>query len=49
MVAPAEVAVHSPSTVTEEAAPHPLAHILEREKKRVGFDYNSEPDPKKLI
>jgi hypothetical protein len=28
---------------------HPLAHILEREKRPVGFDYNSEPDPKKLI
>ena len=49
MVAPAEVTVQSQPTVTEEAAPHPLAHILEREKKRVGFDYNSEPDPKKLI
>ncbi|MFL6451387.1 MAG: hypothetical protein ACJ746_27475 [Bryobacteraceae bacterium] len=49
MVAPAEVTVRSQSTLIEEAAPHPLAHILEREKKRVGFDYNSEPDPKKLI
>ncbi|HEX4167499.1 MAG TPA: hypothetical protein VHZ55_18695 [Bryobacteraceae bacterium] len=27
----------------------PLAHILEREKKRSGFSYNAEPDPKKLI
>lgn len=27
----------------------PLAHILEREKRRGGFDYNAEPDPKKLI
>jgi hypothetical protein len=27
----------------------PLAHILEREKKRGGFSYNAEPDPKKLI
>ena len=49
MMAPAEVTVQSQSTLIEEAAPHPLAHILEREKKRVGFDYNSEPDHKKLI
>jgi hypothetical protein len=49
MVAPAEVTVQLQSTLIGEAAPHPLAHILEREKKRVGFDYNSEPDPKKLI
>jgi hypothetical protein len=27
----------------------PLAHILEREKKRGVFSYNAEPDPKKLI
>ena len=27
----------------------PLAHILEREKRRDGFSYNPEPDPKKLI
>lgn len=27
----------------------PLAHILEREKRRTGFTYNAEPDPKKLI
>ena len=27
----------------------PLAHILEREKRRPGFSYNAEPDPKKLI
>jgi hypothetical protein len=46
---PAEVAVHSHPAVAEETTPHPLAHILEREKKRVGFDYNAEPDPKKLI
>jgi len=48
MVAPGEVTVQSQPTLTEETT-HPLAHILEREKKRVGFDYNSEPDPKKLI
>lgn len=46
---PAEVAVHSHPTLAEETTPHPLAHIVEREKKRVGFDYNAEPDPKKLI
>lgn len=33
----------------ESATAHPLAHILEREKRAVGFDYNAEPDPKKLI
>jgi hypothetical protein len=27
----------------------PLANILERESKRPGFNYNEEPDPKKLI
>lgn len=27
----------------------PLANIVERERRRPGFDYNSEPDIKKLI
>jgi hypothetical protein len=27
----------------------PLAHLAEREKKRTGFSFNAEPDPKKLI
>ena len=27
----------------------PLANIIERERRRPGFDYNSEPDIKKLI
>jgi hypothetical protein len=27
----------------------PLANVLERERKRPGFSYNAEPDPKKLI
>lgn len=43
-------------TSTEPAIPdrnvdpvHPLAHILEREKRNTGFTYNAEPDPKKLI
>ena len=27
----------------------PLANILERERRRPGFDYNSEPDVRKLI
>lgn len=49
MGAPAELAVPSEPPAIEEAALHPLAHILEREKKRLGFDYNAEPDPKKLI
>jgi hypothetical protein len=41
--------LHSNPTLTDETALHPLAHILEREKKHTGFDYNAEPDPKKLI
>ena len=28
---------------------NPLANVLERESKRPGFNYNAEPDPKKLI
>jgi hypothetical protein len=28
---------------------NPLANVLERERKRPGFNYNAEPDPKKLI
>ena len=44
-----ELALHSDRPVTAETVSHPLAHIVEREKKRVGFDYNAEPDPKKLI
>jgi hypothetical protein len=27
----------------------PLANVLERESKRPGFNYNEEPDRKKLI
>jgi len=27
----------------------PLENVLERERKRPGFHYNEEPDPKKLI
>ena len=54
-----EAAVPTPGVVetsNEPAVPNrsmdpvqPLAHILEREKKRTGFTYNAEPDPKKLI
>jgi hypothetical protein len=43
----AEVVSQMPATDVSLA--HPLAHILEREKERRGFDYNAEPDPKKLI
>ncbi|MGA2594743.1 MAG: hypothetical protein ABSH32_33000 [Bryobacteraceae bacterium] len=28
---------------------NPLANVLERQSKRPGFNYNAEPDPKKLI
>lgn len=46
---PAQTFTAVDGRVAEAAGPHPLAHILEREKKPVGFDYNAEPDPKKLI
>jgi hypothetical protein len=29
--------------------PDPLANVLEREGRRPGFNFNEEPDPKKLI
>lgn len=50
-VLPAEpkIVASSETTPEEETAVHPLAHILDRENRRVGFDYNAEPDPKKLI
>ena len=40
------------STIPEEVAPppnDPLANIREREVRRPGFQYNSDPDVKKLI
>ncbi len=39
------------STAKQEAEPpiQPLAHLVEREKRRTGFSFNAEPDPKKLI
>ena len=46
---PPQLGVSSDTLVAERRITHPLAHILEREKKPVGFDFNSEPDPKKLI
>jgi hypothetical protein len=36
-------------TPTHGRGPDPLVNILERESKRPGFNYNEEPDPKKLI
>jgi hypothetical protein len=36
-------------TSTRGRGPDPLANIVERESKRPGFNYNEEPDPKKLI
>lgn len=44
-----QFAAVSDTPMPEAPTIHPLAHILERERKPVGFDYNSEPDPKKLI
>jgi hypothetical protein len=46
---PAEAISPSELAATETTTIHPLAHILEREKRRDGFSYNAEPDPKKLI
>lgn len=34
---------------TGQDKPDPLANILEREQQRPGFNYNSDPDVKKLI
>jgi len=36
-------------TSTHNRGCDPLANIVERESKRPGFNYNEEPDPKKLI
>lgn len=47
--APPQLAGSSDTPLPELPTTHPLAHILERQKKPIGFDYNSEPDPKKLI
>lgn len=49
LLAHIDAPLRSTATLTDETALHPLAHILEREKKHTGFDYNAEPDPKKLI
>jgi len=39
------------ATAKQEVEPpiQPLAHLVEREKRRTGFSFNAEPDPKKLI
>jgi hypothetical protein len=51
-----DLAAHSISHAVAEQHPEqpsdqsdPLANIIERERQRPGFDYNSEPDSKKLI
>jgi hypothetical protein len=43
--------VASQARVAEPKEPvlDPLANLADRERKRSGFQYNSEPDPKKLI
>lgn len=45
--APEEVHVASPAQDAE--AVRPLANLLERDRNRPGFHFNSDPDPKKLI
>jgi hypothetical protein len=57
--APAEVFIQTRPPAPREVASlvgsghgkdrDPLANVLERESKRPGFNYNEEPDPKKLI
>lgn len=51
-----ELAIQATSDSVAEQEPartsgpsEPLANIIERERRRPGFDYNSEPDIKKLI
>jgi hypothetical protein len=51
-----DLASHAISDAVSEQRPgqastqsDPLANIIERERRRPGFDYNSEPDIKKLI
>ena len=36
------------ATPTRGRGPDPLANIVERESKRPGFNYNEQPDPKKV-
>jgi hypothetical protein len=49
------VAVVEPESLPETPNPpppnpdNPLAHLIAREKKKTGFSFNAEPDPKKLI
>ena len=44
------VASPAAQSIADEARRgNPLANVLERESKRPGFNYNAEPDPKKLI
>jgi hypothetical protein len=50
------VAVKSPEELTvgleqlvQEPGVDPLANVRERERRQTGFQYNAEPDPKKLI
>lgn len=38
-----------PAAVKDGEPSRPLANLLERETKRPGFHFNSDPDPKKLI
>jgi hypothetical protein len=51
-----DLASHPITGAVEEQQPgqmvgqnDPLANIIERERRRAGFDYNSEPDIRKLI
>ncbi|MBV8844424.1 MAG: hypothetical protein JO307_16575 [Bryobacterales bacterium] len=45
---PDEVTVSSEQPVQKPGS-NPLANVRERERRQPGFQYNAEPDPKKLI
>jgi len=42
-------AAHAAAGVEGSQRLNPLANVVEREKKRPGFNYSAEADPKKLI
>ncbi len=46
---PPTAPVANPEPATPATPPDPLANVRTREQKRDGFQYNSEPDSKKLI
>jgi hypothetical protein len=42
-------AIGGPESGQPERKDDPLAHVRDRERRQPGFQYNAEPDPKKLI